>query len=114
MFKYLILLSLFAFNTFANECRQLELNGFVSPEKSGVMLVINPKTKSEIKMKFNEKVLVKVNPYFERQIKVVAIINQKALQNAEIIKIEKIDYALSDPLFHRNTVKILKKEISCK
>ena len=87
--------------------------GKVSPQKTGLKLIVNEKTQSQLTMNIDDKLMADLAPYISRFVKTKLRIKSKVIQNAPIIKIDSIDYTVPDPLFNRKHLKIIKSDIEC-
>jgi hypothetical protein len=88
---------------FAVECGTYKVAGFVREEKLSLVISINEKTKSEVKLSVDPRLETKLSPYKNRAM--------AAEINGELASIESISFRGSDPTAQASDtyIKLIKK-----
>lgn len=115
MKRLVLLLYIFIQSLPALACVQYELSGFVERKGSDLEVVVAKHTKSEKHLKIPYKIQLKFSPYLDKFMKGVFITEGNRLTDQQkILKVERIDLEVFDPLNQNESNSFLKlKEVKC-
>jgi hypothetical protein len=97
---------------FAVECGTYKVAGFVREEKLSLVISINEKTKSEVKLSVDPRLETKLSPYKNRAMAAeITILKNFVGTNGELSSIESISFRGSDPTAQASDtyIKLIKK-----